>query len=69
MSDETTSAPPLLHASVMARLGAQDAADPRRVVALRLAVRRAAAWATVVAAATVGGLLRWRARAVPRPIG
>ena len=66
MRDETVTAPAYLHAATMARLGAQDAANPRRRLVARVAARYAAA-AGVVAATTVAlltGLARRRSRAV-----
>ncbi len=63
---EMVTAPSYLHAAAMARLGTQDAADPRRRLAARVAARYAAA-AGVTAATAVAlltGLARRRSRAV-----
>lgn len=62
---EVVPAPATLHAAVMARLGPQDAADPRRVLAARALARRVAAAGVGVAllAALLFGLAHRRARA------
>ena len=63
LGDDMVSAPPWLAASVMARLGPQDAADPRRQLVVRAVARYTAAAATAVTAvAVVAGLARWRSR-------
>ncbi len=66
LRDVTVAAPSYLHAATMARLGTQDAADPRRRLMARVAARYAAA-AGVTAATTVAlltGLARRRSRVV-----
>ncbi len=64
LGDETLRAPEGLATTVMSRLGAQDGADPRRPLVVRLAVRYAAialiGVATVVA--VVAGLVSRRLR-------
>jgi anti-sigma factor RsiW len=63
---EPLPAPPGLHAGVVARLGVQDSADPRRALVAR-AVARYTAVAGVAAgmlAVLLGGLVRRRARAM-----
>ena len=63
---EVVPAPASLHAAVMARLGPQDAADPRRALAARAAARYAAAAGVAVAllAALLAGLARRHSRAM-----
>jgi len=62
---ELAPAPPALHASVMARIGLQDSADPRRALAARAVARHAAAAgvAVLLLAAWLAGLARRRSRA------
>jgi len=62
---EVAPAPPALHASVMARIGVQDSADPRRALAARAVTRHAAAAGVAVAllAALLAGLARRRSGA------
>jgi hypothetical protein len=66
MSDETVAAPAFLHAATVARLGTQDAADPRRQLVARVAARYAAAAGVTAATAValLSGLARRRSRAV-----
>lgn len=66
---EVVPAPPTLHTAVMARLGAQDLADPRRRLVAGLAARKAAAGValagvTATAVAVLTGVARWRSRPV-----
>ena len=62
---EVVPAPPSLHASVMARIGPQDSADPRRALAARAAARRAAVAGVGIAvlATLLAGLARRHSRA------
>jgi hypothetical protein len=61
--DDVIAAPSWLAPSVMARLGSQDAADPRRRLVVRAVGRYAAAAATAItAAAAVAVVTRWRSR-------
>jgi hypothetical protein len=65
LRSESVPAPGHLSGSVLYRLGEQDAADPRRVLALRLAFRRAAfagMGAAATAAAVITGVVRRRSR-------
>jgi hypothetical protein len=66
---EVVPAPPTLHTAVMARLGPQDLADPRRRLVAGLAARKAAAGValagvTATAIAVLTGMARWRSRPV-----
>lgn len=63
---EVVPASPTLHTAVMARLGAQDLANPRRRLLAGLAARYAAAGVTAAtaAAAVLTGMARWRSRPV-----
>jgi len=62
---EVAPAPDTLQAAVMARLGPQDAVDPRRALAARAVARHAAAAAVAVAvlAVLLAGLARRHSRA------
>lgn len=67
LADEFVPAPPGLKAQVLARLGRQDAADPRRDLVARAAARYAAA--AGLAAATVVALAAGLARRHSRALG
>jgi hypothetical protein len=63
LADDIAAAPSWLASSVMARLGPQDASDPRRRVVVRVVARYSAAAATAAAVAVgVAGVARWRSR-------
>ena len=66
LSQEVLPAPATLVPRVMARIGVQDASDPRRPLVARLAARYAAAAGVAVATgvAVFGGALRRRSRAL-----
>jgi anti-sigma factor RsiW len=66
LAAELMPAPAGLHSAVMARLGRQDAADPRRNLAARAAARytAAAGLATAAAVALAAGLARRHSRAL-----
>jgi hypothetical protein len=63
---EVVPAPPTLHTAVMARLGPQDGADPRRALVARAIARYAAAAGVAVGllSALLAGLARRRSRAM-----
>ena len=62
---EMIPAPPTLQAAVVAGLGVQDAANPRRRLMARVAARYAAAGVTAATAvALLTGVARWRSRPV-----
>jgi hypothetical protein len=65
MGHETVPAPRQLAPAVVTRLGTQDAVDPRRALAARLAARYAAAAGVgaATAAALITGIVRRRSRA------
>jgi hypothetical protein len=66
LADELAPAPPGLKAQVLARLGRQDAADPRRDLVARAAARYAAAAGLAVATvvALAAGVARRHSRAL-----
>lgn len=66
LGDDLAPAPPGLTAEVLRRLGEQDAADPRRALASRIAARYATVAGLAVAAlvALVAGLVRRHSRAL-----
>jgi len=66
LGDDLIPAPPGLSAEVLHKLGKQDAADPRRALASRIAARYATVAGLTVAAlvALVAGLVRRHSRAL-----